>query len=74
METNKKPRKSCFSFTKAQNRRRYRLHRQLKKFAELRIYSRKLEVKVPHDFEAESNKQLRELCNKFGYNIQYCIK
>lgn len=74
METNKKPRKKLFSFTKAQSRRRYRLHRQLKKFAELRIYSRKLEVKVPHDFEAESNKQLRELCNKFGHNIQYCIK
>ncbi|GIJ95124.1 hypothetical protein CAPN002_23420 [Capnocytophaga stomatis] len=74
METNKKPRKKLFAFTKAQNRRRYRLHGQLKKIAELRIYSRKLEVKVPHDFEAESNKQLRELYDKFGYNIQYCIK
>lgn len=70
---NKKPRKKLFSFTKAQNRRRYRLHRQLKKFAELRIYSRKLEVKVPHDFETESNKPLCELRDKFRYNIQYII-
>lgn len=74
MEPLKKPRKRLFAFTKAQNRRRYKLHQQLKKNPEIRVYSRMLEVKIPHDFEAENNKQLRELCDKFGYNVQYCIK
>lgn len=73
LEKEKKPRSKLHCFSEKQNRRRYRLHCKLRKINEICINARALQVDVPHDFDAESNRELKELCGVFGYNVQYTI-
>ncbi|GIM49440.1 hypothetical protein [Capnocytophaga stomatis] len=69
----KKPRAKRHNFTKKQNKRRYYLHYKLRKMSNIQIIVKQLQVNVPHDFDAESNVKIKELCEQFHYNIQYII-
>lgn len=57
--------------TKKQQRRRYKLHQNIKKM--FGYSATQKTVYVPHDFELE-NRYLKELIDKYNYQIQYQIQ
>lgn len=59
--------------TEKDHRRRYYLHSKVKKSWVVNAHKR--EVTIPHSevYEATGNDAVKELCVRFGYNIQTSI-
>ena len=56
--------------TKQQNKKRYELHRKLRKQGFL-INAKKREIKIKENEFQPISKELKDLTKEFSYNVQY---